>query len=67
MVTSGRGWFIRDQHLRLVHRRHGDHHPLAHPADNYAILVHPSRRIADSGARHDVEGPRLGLAREKAP
>ena len=38
-----RGWFIRDQQLGAAGKRHGDHHPLAHPAGQLVRIAvqHP--------------------------
>ena len=60
-VESG-GGLVKDQQRRLHRQRHGDHHPLLHPARELVwIAAHDGGRIRDPHARQDLLGAGVSL------
>ena len=57
-----RGRLVRDQQRGVVGQRHGDHHPLAHPARQLVrIFVQPLFRCRDAHPAQHLERPRAAF------
>lgn len=47
--VEGRGRLVGYQHLRVIEQREGDHHPLSHPAGEFAGIAAEDRQIQTDG------------------